>query len=274
MRITVRALETVGPVERVYDLHTSDPRHRIVKLTLRADVKPLPGSVKRITNSNIGHGEAVESFNVWPTANPIVSAVRGESVKFSLRIRPTARGIGELQLSNDNGGRYRLRREANKEGYWLDIETEPINEPGLHKRSIQLQTAGGSTSRLTLQLTINIALTLQLTINVAAENLVATPASLDMGEVELASLKSGFQKTTRLGVRKLIGSFNIKSVTATLPFLKFERQTIVEGSNYLIRVSIDPDSLPKPGPYNGLLRIETDDAQSPRVEVPIKVVFK
>ena len=204
----------------------------------------------------------------------MVSAARGESVKLSLRIRPTARGVGELQLSNDNGGRYRLRREANKDGYWLDIESEPINEPGSHKRSIQLQTAGGNPSQLTVQLTINIALTLQLTINIAAENLIATPASLDMGELELANLKSGFQKTARLGVRKLIGTFNIKSVTATLPFLKLDRQTIVEGSNYLIKVSINPDSLPKPGPYSGLLRIETDDAQSPRVEVPIKVVFK
>ena len=246
----------------------------MVKLTLRADIKPVPDFVKRITNSNIGHGEGAESFNIWPTANPVVSAARGESVKLSLRIRPTARGIGELQLSNDNGGRYRLRREANKEGYWLDIESEPINEPGSHKRSIQLQTAGGNTSQLTLQLTINIALTLQLTINIAAENLIATPASLDMGELELANLKTGFQKTTRLGVRKLIGTFNIKSITATLPFLKLDRQTIVEGSNYLIKVTINPDSLPKPGPYSGLLRIETDDAQSPRVEVPIKVVFK
>jgi hypothetical protein len=246
----------------------------MVKLTLRADIKPVPDFVKRISNSNIGHGESVESFNIWPTANPVVSAARGETVKLSLRIRPTARGIGELQLSNDNGGRYRLRREAKKDDYWLDIESESINEPGSHKRSIQLQTSGGNTSQLTLQLTINIALTLQLTINIAAENLIATPASLDMGELELANLKTGFQRTTRLGVRKLIGTFNIKSITATLPFLKLDRQTIVEGSNYLIKVSINPESLPKPGPYSGLLRIETDDAQAPRVEVPIKVVFK
>ena len=234
----------------------------------------MPDFVKRITNANIGHGVGVESFNVWPTANPMVSAARGESVKLSLRIRPTAPGIGELQLSNDNGGRYRLRREAKRDGYWLDIESEPINEPGSHKRPIQLRTAGGNTSQLTVQLTINIALTLQLTINVAAENLIATPARLDMGELELAKLKGEFQKATRLGVRKLIGTFNIKSVTATLPFLKLERQTIVEGSNYLIKVTINPDSLPKPGPYNGLVRIETDDARSPRVEVPIKLVLK
>ena len=274
MRITAKALETIGPIIRFYDLYTSDPRHPVVNLTLRADVKPRPDFVNRITNTNIGQGETVESFNVWPTANPVVSAVRGEPVRFSLRIRPTARGLGELRLSNDNGGWYRLRREANKESYWLDIETEPINELGSHKRSIQLQTAGGNTSQLTVQLTINIALTPQLTTNIAAENLIATPASLDMGEVELANLKSGPQKRTRLGVRKHIGTFNIKSVTATLPFLKFERQTIVEGSNYLINVSINPDSLPKPGPYSGLLRIETDDAQSPRVEVPVKVILK
>ncbi|HJQ67597.1 MAG TPA: hypothetical protein VKA70_01390 [Blastocatellia bacterium] len=264
MRITVRALETVGPVERVYDLYTSDPRNRVVKLTLRADVKPLPDFVRRIANSNIGHGEAAGSFNVWPAANPVVAAARGESVKLSLRIRPTAPGTGELQLLNDNGGRYRLRREANKDGYWLDIESGPINEPGSHKQAIQLQTAGASQTQLTLNLTVNIA----------AENLIATPASLDLGELELANLKGGLPKTFRLGVRKVIGTFNIKSINSTLPFLKIERQTIVEGSNYLIKVSVDPASLPKPGPYNGLLRIETDDAQSPRVEVPIKVVFK
>jgi hypothetical protein len=265
VRITIRAISTVGPIEPVYDLYTSDPRYRVVKLTLRADVKPLPDFVKSITNSNIAYGEAIDSYNVWPAANPVVSAARGDSVKLSLRIRPTARDAGELQLSNGNGGRYRLRREANKPGYWLDIESGPINEPGSHTQTVTLKTAGSNPSELTLQLTIKIP----------AENLIATPGSLDLGELELSNLKSGgLQKTARLGVRKLVGTFNIKSVTSTLPFLKLDQQTIVEGSNYLIRVSIKPDSLPKPGPYSGLLRIDTDDPQTPRVEVPVKVVFR
>jgi hypothetical protein len=265
VRITIRALATVGHIEPVYELYTSDPRHRVVKLTLRADVKPLPDFVKRITNTNTAYGEAVGSFNIWPAANPVVSAARGDSVKLSLRIRPTARDAGELQLTDDNGGRYRLRREANKEGYWLDIEAGPINEPGSHTQTVALKTAGSNPSQLTLQLTIKIP----------AENLIATPASLDLGESELSNLKSGgLQKTARLGVRKLVGTFNIKSIASTLPFLKLDRQTIVEGSNYLIRVSIKPDSLPKPGPYSGLLRIETDDPQTPLVEVPVKVVFR
>jgi hypothetical protein len=264
VRITVRALETVGPVVRDYDLYTSDPRHRVVKLSLRADVKPLPGFVKSITNTNIGHGENVESFNIWPAANPVMSSARGDSVRLSLRIRPRARDAGELQLSPAGGGQYRLRRAANKEDYWLDVETEPMNEPGSHTRNIELKTADINQPPLIVKLTINIA----------AENLIATPTSLDLGELELSGLKSGAQKTARLGVRKLIGVFSIKSVSSTLPFLKFDRQTIVEGSNYLIKVSINLASLPKPGPYSGVLRIETDDPQTPRVEVPIKAVFK
>ena len=264
MRITVRALETVGPVEREYDLYTNDPLHRVVKLTLRADVKPLPGFLKGMANTNVGHGENFESFNVWPAASPVVSAARGDSVKLSIRIRPRARDAGELQLSSDEGGQYRLRRGANKEDYWLDVETGPISEPGSHTRTIELKTKE----------TNQTALTVKLTINIASENLVATPASLDLGVLELTALKSGAQKTTRLGVRKLVGGFNIKSVSSTLPFLKFEQQTMVEGSNYLIKVSINANSLPKPGPYSGVLRIETDDPQTPRVEVPIKVVFR
>jgi hypothetical protein len=81
------------------------------------------------------------------------------------------------------------------------------------------------------------------------------------------------RRTGRVGIRKQVGSFQIKSLTSTLAFLKLEKQTIVEGSNYLVRVTLDTTSLPKAGPYTGVIRIETDDSLTPVVEIHVKVIL-
>jgi hypothetical protein len=116
-------------------------------------------------------------------------------------------------------------------------------------------------------------LSIPVTVNIQAENFLVTPRQLDFGEVSLADLQSS-PKVGRVGIRKMVGAFHIKALSSTLGFLKLEQQTIVEGSNYLIRARIDSAKLPKAGTYNGVLQIETDDAQFPRLELPIKVVLK
>jgi hypothetical protein len=47
-----------------------------------------------------------------------------------------------------------------------------------------------------------------------------------------------------------------------------EQNTIVEGSNYIVRTRFDLGKLPKAGAYNGKVVIEMDDGN--RLEVPIK----
>ena len=44
---------------------------------------------------------------------------------------------------------------------------------------------------------------------------------------------------------------------------------MVDGSNYLIRITIDGTRSLKPGAYEGVVLIETDEGH--RVEVPIKL---
>ncbi|HXF39758.1 MAG TPA: hypothetical protein VN687_08605, partial [Blastocatellia bacterium] len=105
-----------------------------------------------------------------------------------------------------------------------------------------------------------------LTVDVPAENLVTTPRELDFGEL---TVESAGQTLRRLGVRKLVGSFEIKSISSTLPFLKFEKVVIVPGSNYLIRVTIDVAKPLKTGAQQGVIVVETDGGK--RLEVPIKL---
>ena len=79
---------------------------------------------------------------------------------------------------------------------------------------------------------------------------------------------------SRLGIRKQVGTFQIKSLASSLEFLQVESQALVDGSNYLIRIRFDPAKLPKAATYIGTLRIETTDAARPQLEVLIKVVVK
>jgi hypothetical protein len=103
-------------------------------------------------------------------------------------------------------------------------------------------------------------------VNVPAENLVVTPKELDFGEVALENVRLTIR---RVGVRKIVGSLHIKALTTTLPFLKLEQATMIEGRNYLVRITIDPTKPLKAGAYDGTVVIETDEG--PRVEVPVKL---
>ena len=187
---------------------------------------------------------------------------RGERLAISLRVRPVEAAGGSLKLGAA-GDSIKLRRETNGSGYWLDIPIEPATDASPRVIPIALQPGDSSGD-----------LNIQLTVNVQAENLITTPKQLDFGEVSIADLKSGSRKIGRLGIRKLVGAFHIKGLSSTLVFLKLEHQAMVEGSNYLIRAHVDTAKLPKAGTYNGILQIETDDAQLPRLEVPIKIVLK
>jgi hypothetical protein len=252
-----------GPIERSFELQTNDPRHRLVKVTVTANIKPVPAFVARISNKDIAHGEKVGAFNVWPIARPVVTVERGERLTVTLRIRPAEPTSGSLKLANASEA-YKLRREANGDGYLLDMAIEPSNDLTQRVVPVALQINDGASGELALQLTVNVQ----------AENLIVTPRQVDLGEFSLANLRDGAMAGTRIGVRKTVGTFHIESLTSTLDFLTLEPRTIIEGSNYVIRVIINQIKLPKAATYTGVLRIETDDPLTPRVEVPIKVIVK
>jgi hypothetical protein len=244
-------------------VYSNDPRQPSITLTLAGDVQPAPEFARRIGNADTQRGETIGAFRVWPGARPTITADRGERFTFGLRIRPTAESPSELQLLSKPTEQmdYKLRRETKGTGYWLDIAAGPFNEPGPHSATIELRTGGDPSP----------AVKVQLTLNVLAENLIATPGSLDLGELLLSSLRTQSRSLGRIGVRKLTGAFRITAISSSLEFIKPEQQTIVEGSNYLIRLTSDPNRLPKAGSHKGLLRIETDDRQKPRIEVPISL---
>jgi len=224
-------------------------------VTIVANVKPLPAYVKRLATADIGHGEINGAFQVWPTARPTISIEPGERMAIALRIRALSPDSGTLKLGSGAPESWKLRRETGGD-YWLDI---PVQAGGAsaNQRAALVVDQGANGSR---------DISIQLTVTVPTENLVVTPRELDFGEVTPARVTGA---TERIGVRKIVGSFHIKTLSSTLPFLVLKESTMVDGSNYLIRITIDPTRPLKSGPYSGIVLIETDDGH--RIEIPIKL---
>jgi hypothetical protein len=247
-----------GPLERTYELQTNDPKHRAIQVTVTATVKPLPAFVKRISNADVQHGDRAGGFVVWPTAMPIIAMEKGERLPLSLRIRPAAPNQSvKLAAASDA---VKLTREANGDGYVLDFMVEAPADAPSRVLPLVVNVEGGE------------PLKLQVTAKVLAEGLVTSSRQIDFGEVSLANLQGGARPLTRLGVRKPVGTFEVKAVSSSLEFLQTEAQAMVPGSNYVIYIRFDPAKLPKAATYIGTLRIETTDAAQPQLEVPIKVV--
>ncbi len=225
---------------------------------MTATVKPLPAFVKRISNADIEHGETVGSFIVWPAARPLLALEAGERLPISLRIRPAAPNQ-TIKLNADD---MKLTREAHGDGYLLDVTVEAPADVTTRVLPLVVKAESGE------------ELKLQVTAKAQAENLVVTPRQIDFGEVSLAGAQAGRMVFSRVGVRKQVGTFEIKSLKSSLEFLQVDSQTIVDGSNYLIRLRLDPARLPKPATYMGTLHIETTDAARPQLDVPIKLVVK
>ena len=124
IRIHVQTLELApGPFERTYELQTNDPKHRVIKVTMTATIKPLPAFAKRISNADIEHGERVGAFIVWPAARPRITLEKGERLPVSLRIRPaTPDQSAKLAATSDS---FKLTRETNGNGYMVDVTVEP-----------------------------------------------------------------------------------------------------------------------------------------------------
>ncbi|HKA16777.1 MAG TPA: hypothetical protein VKN18_00540 [Blastocatellia bacterium] len=253
--VRLHTADHTGPLEASYELQTNDPKHPIIKVSIIANVKPLPAYVKRIRTADVAHGEPVGAFHVWPTARPAITVEPGEKASIALRIRALTPDAGTLKLSPDAPGSWKLRREANGD-YWLDIGLEGAASAS---RAAQLIVEGSPSPQ---------QIRIQLMVAVPAENLTVTPKELDFGEQNLTSLGSAIQ---RFGIRKQVGSFHIKNLSSTLSFLKFQQSTMVEGSNYLIRITVDATKPIKAGAFEGMVIVETDDGN--KVELPVKIKF-
>jgi len=227
-------------------------------VSVRGNVLPRPEFIKRIANADVQKGGQAGSLLVWPTANPSVAMEEGEKLKISLRIRPrTPDQPGEIKLGPEAPPFCKLRREQAGDGYWLDFDLEGVRT-ATYTIPLKVLSIPPKDLRVSLQL------------NVIPESLVVTPKEIDLGVMSAKDIAAGAVRPARLGVRKQVGTFKIASLSSNLEFLKLDQRTIVDGSNYLIAITVSSHKPIKPASYNGVIRIEIDSGR--RTEVPVRVV--
>lgn len=232
-------------------------------MSLSARVKALPPFVNRIENAVINRGEYLSGFNVWPSARPRITLQTGERFTLSLRIRPEQTNAGHISKASSEDGAVptAVRYEKGDRSYWVDIIIPAAGEPG--QRSIPV--------KLAIEQGIESELSIALRISVTSEGTLVTPRTLDLGEMSLGSGGDLSTVSGRIGVRKQLGGLHLGSVKSTVPFLKTETLTIVEGVNYVVRISLEPGAKLTPGSITGSVIIETDDPERPRIEIPVRL---
>jgi len=264
IRIVLRGTDKLGATEAVYNLYSNDPRHAAFSVKVTGTVKAVPDYLKRITNANITNGEMIGSYRVYPTAKPDITIGRDEHLKLTIKIKATGTDDGDLKLAKPvENAVVNLTKDAASEQYILEVEPQPLGAGGTRTINIPLQSTGGKRE------TVDVVVTLHTPNN----SIVFTPEMVNCGEVSLSSLQSSALRVGRVGVRKLVGNFKITGVTSSLAFLQPELQTIVDGSNYLVRINTTTTNLPKAGTYEGVIRVETDDPAYAKLEIPVKIVL-
>src|SRR5258707_804882 len=148
--------EQQGPIERSYEVKTNDPRHPVIKVTLAATVKALPDYVKRIATADVGHGEVIGAFQVWPTARPLITVEANERLTMALRIRAIAQDPSTLKLAPDAPDTWKLRREPKTGDYWMDIQIDGSNSSGSRTATLVVDPGNGHTRQMPVRLTVNV----------------------------------------------------------------------------------------------------------------------
>jgi hypothetical protein len=143
--------------------------------------------------------------------------------------------------------------------YQILVETNPLLKPGQYNQTLTLETDSKTTPIIEVQLAATIF-----------PRVFATPNSLMIPTLPRATDWSTVNLPP-IFVRRLRGTgLLVKSVTTTLPFLRLAITTEAEGQIYRIDVRIDKSWTPAAGPTKGKIRIETNDPDTPLLEVEVQ----
>lgn len=261
---------------------TNDPAQRSFSLTLRAYFKPdesaapqggqpralVPPSPPKMVSAPAAAKEAnldphrAGPFQVEPGARWITVAFKGSSSSGMLSLfNPENRPI-RIKRVIPGGNSFTVRLETIQPGkrYGLFVATNPALRPGKYTQTVRLITDSRKSPEASIQLEATVY-----------SLVFVTPESINLQPLKLGADLSKFEQA--IVIRKVRqGGLQIKRVASTLPFVRLEVVALSEGESYRIRLTIDP-SKASPGRFDGKIKIETNDADRPEIEIPISGSF-
>jgi len=155
-----------------------------------------------------------------------------------------------------------LRTVDNGKQYALAVTSSPALKPGRHTQTIEVMTDDPDMPRIPIELEINVY-----------PLVIATPQTIMLPKLALHGDLSHVVIPT-IYIRKVKGDgLEVKSVVSTLSFVKVDLQTERAGEAYTVRCSLDRSATLPPGDFEGKIRIQTNDADAPLLEVVVRGSF-
>jgi hypothetical protein len=208
-------------------------------------------------------GSIVPTVEVSPTPAVFLATVRGSAKEASVEIVNHEEAPLRIEpLSQASTDRYSARLETIEKGkrYRLTVASRPNGPRGKHTELLEVKTSSARVP--VVRISVNTYL---------RERVYTFPEDVDMGAVRLADLRDpGF--ATRLAQTLMVyqvgGEHFEAKLRTDLPFLRLETERGPRGDRYQTTVAWVPEMV-RAGPIQGTIVVETNDAEFPRLVVPV-----
>ncbi len=253
----------VGEIVKSASVTTNDPQQASFGLVLRARFKMEPAPTPTHTSAPMVPVKQVGPFVIEPVNRWVTSVLAGTSSASRLYLyNPEAKPV-RIKKVIPGGTKFTATLHPIQDGkrYELHVATNSALKPGQYRQSVRLITDSPKQPEMTVELEATIF-----------PRIFAMPTSIIMPTLPASSDLSSINWPA-IYVRKVRkGGLKINSYKSTLPFLQLELVTEKEGEVYMIKLKLDQSKI-KAGEHQGKVRIETNDPETPVLEVPIKATF-
>jgi hypothetical protein len=246
---------------------TNDAAYPTFNLLLRAHFKPVavepvqPNAPPKVFSEA---GKRVGSLSIAPIDRWTTTAISGSTSVTTMYIY-SHEGKPVHIKSVESGGTaftYKLQPIAEGKRYELVVATDRNLKPGKYEQTMKVMTDSPDTPVISVPLEVTVYP--HVFVMPTSMTLQPMPVEIDLSTIALPVID----------VRKIRGDgLQIKTVHSTLPFLRVNLTTEVDGQSYKIKLTIDKSRTISKGEFKGVIRIETNDPDAAVIEVPIQGSF-
>jgi hypothetical protein len=248
-----------GDMAKAATVMTNDPKYANFSLTLRAhfisDAPAAPTAAAAPPKRS--------TVYVEPTDRIINSVLVGEATSSSIYVVNTETKPVHVKSVEAGGTTFTATVAPVQDGqrYEIAYKTATNLKPGTYHQTLRVLTDSATTPEVPVQLTLTVY-----------PRIFASPTAIIMPQLPIGAELSTISWPA-ITIRKVRASgLEVKRVSTSLAFLDLTTETKKAGEFYEVHIKIN-DKV-KAGEFKGTIRIETNEADMPVIEIPVQVSFK
>jgi len=249
-----------GEVAKAASVVTNDAKYANFTLTLRArfimDAQPVAGAPPPVSKRS--------SIFIEPTDRLITSVLVGNTTSNNLYVVNNEATPAHVKSIDAGGTNFTATLTPIQDGrrYEIAVQSAANLKPGTYNQTLRVLTDNAATPEIPVQLTITVY-----------PRIFASPTAIIMPVLPLNTELSAIAWPS-ITVRKVqANGLEIKRVSTSLTFLDLTTEIQKAGEIYQIHIKIN-NSKARAGEFKGTIRIDTNDADLPVIEIPVQVSFK